>query len=412
MKKILMVGLHDGYANFFRRDADLELYVLEEESLYKQKPATYEACRPANILLTKYQQSDEFLAAARRWHDEVGFDAVAPAWEYGVYASGALAEALGLRWPGRRAIEACTDKLQLRELLSSTPIRQPRWARVSSAEDVADFHRGTPIILKPSNRHASVGVVRIDDAAQVAAAWRECVSADEERTVADRPRAVEFIAEEFVPGYQVSVETLVRDREVIFDNVCLMLTAGGPYFPILSVTVPAPIPSHEYAAAVAASHELVACLQVENGMIHSEWKMLGSEPYLIESAARVPGAFTAELAERAYGGFNMYRAQVRNLAGLDPRLPGADRSIASVRWFHPPSGKVRAIRGVEALAADPAVFMHRLKVAQGDEVPVCRNGWQRVGYFAAHAPTWGELDATVTRLLETVVFDVQPAAGS
>ncbi|UQA61790.1 ATP-grasp domain-containing protein [Polyangium aurulentum] len=412
MKKILMVGMHDGYASMFRNDRDLELYVLEEEALYKKNSAAYESYKPAGILLTKYQQSDDFRAAALQWHREIGFDAVAPAWEYGVHASGVLAETFGLRSPGRRALEACTDKLVLREMLSSTSIRQPRWARVSSVDDVARFHRGTPIILKPSNRHASVGVIRVDDAAHIADAWQECVTANESRTVADRPRAVELMVEEFVPGYQVSVETLVRDRKVVFDNVCLMLTAGGPYFPILSVTVPAPIPSHEYEAAVAASHSLVASLEVENGMIHSEWKVCDSHPYLIESAARVPGAFTPELAEKAYGGFNMYRAQVRNLAGLDPLLPGPERSIASVRWFHPPSGKLKAIHGADALEADPAVFLRRIKIAQGDEVPVCRDGWHRIGYFAAHAPTKRELDATVSRILETVVFDMEPSANS
>jgi biotin carboxylase len=210
----------------------------------------------------------------------------------------------------------------------------------------------------------------------------------------------------------VSVETLVRDRTVIFDTVDLMLTAGGPYFPILSVTVPAPIPQAEHEAAIAASRRLVEALEVENGMIHSEWKLFDGVPYLIESAARVPGAFTPELAERAYGGFNMYGAQVRNLAGLDPRLPGRACSIATVHWFHPPSGTVTAIRGTEALAADPAVFMHRIKVSPGDAVPVCRDGWQRVGYFAAHTSTKEELDDAVARVLSTVIFDIHKGADA
>ncbi|WP_443034099.1 hypothetical protein [Streptomyces sp. CA2R106] len=82
----------------------------------------------------------------------------------------------------------------------------------------------------------------------------------------------------------------------------------------------------------------------------------------------------------------MYGDQIRLLAGLDPELPGPPTSTASVRWFHPPAGKLREVRGAARLAEDPAVFLHRIKVAPDDVIPVCRDGWQRIGYFAVHAP--------------------------
>ncbi|GIF01354.1 ATP-grasp domain-containing protein [Paractinoplanes rishiriensis] len=408
-KKILMVGLHQGYADMFREADDLALYVLEEEDLYQRDPEAYAQVHDDGLLLTQYQQSDAYRDAAVAWHRQVGFDAVVPAWEYGVDAAWTLAELLGLRSPGRKATQACTDKLQLRRQLDDTCIRQPRWAQVSNVEEVMSFYRGGAIVIKPANRHASVGVVRIDHAAQIPDAWRRCTTAGESRTAANRDRQVEYMAEDFLAGQQISVENLVRNREVVFDNVTLMATAGGPYFPILAVTVPAPLPPAEYTAAIAASHQLVKTLEVADGMIHSEWKIVDGVPFLIESAARVPGAFTAELAARSYDGFNMYAAQSRSLAGLDPAVPNGASSIATARWFHPPSGRVVAIHGVEVLATDPAVFLHRIKVAPGDEIPVCTDGWHRVGYFATHQRTPAELEATVARLLDAVAFEVEPA---
>ncbi|MEU6349534.1 ATP-grasp domain-containing protein [Streptomyces sp. NPDC047072] len=408
MTNVLMVGLHDGYAEYFDRDPELRLHVLEEPEIHHRNEDGYRRCAPGGLVLAEYQQRDDFLEAVRARHERIGFEAVVPAWEYGVEAAGRIAEALGLRSPGRRAVGACTDKLTLRRLLAGTSVAQPRWARVGSEQEVADFFRGVPIVVKPSNRHASVGVVRVDDVHDVPWAWKECAGADEVRTVTDRGRATDYVAEEFVAGYQVSVETLVRDGEVVFDSVDLMLTAGGPYFPILSVTVPAPIPAEEQTAVVDASHALVTALEVADGTIHSEWKIHAGRPCLIECAARVPGAFTPELAERSYDGFSMYGAQIRLLAGLDPRLPKRAGSTAAVRWFHPPAGRLRAVSGVDRLAGDPAVFLHRVKVAPGELIPVCRDGWHRVGYFAVHAPTAGEVAAKTRELLEAVEFDVEP----
>ncbi len=251
--------------------------------------------------------------------------------------------------------------------------------------------------------------MRVDRAEDVAWAWHECSTADEVRTVTGRPRELNYIAEEFVGGYQVSAETLVRDGEVVFDTVDLMSTATGPYFPILAVTVPAPIPSEEYAAVIRSARLLVAALGVADGTVHSEWKVLDGVPHLIECAARVPGAFTPELAERSYDGFSMYGDQIRLLAGLDPELPGPPTSTASVRWFHPPAGKLREVRGAARLAEDPAVFLHRIKVAPDDVIPVCRDGWQRIGYFAVHAPGAAEVAGKVAELLAEVRFEVDPA---
>lgn len=407
MKKILMVGLHDGYRALFERVDDLHGYVLEEPAIHRQHPEAYADFAPDRLLLADYQQSDGFVAQALHWHADVHFDAVVPAWEYGVEAAGRLAARLGLPCPGARALDACTDKIVLRSLVAGA-VAQPRWAEVVDAAQVAAFHRGTPVVVKPSNRRASVGVVRVDRPEDVESAWQHCVHADESRAVSDRPRQARYLVEEFLGGYQVSVEVLVSRGVPVFDNVCYMETAGGPYFPVLAVTVPAPIPEVEYQAAVEAAHRLVAALDAEDGMIHSEWKIVDGVPYLVESAARVPGAFTPELAARAYDGFDMYEAQVRTLAGMRPADRPTAAAVASVRWLDPPAGVVRAVHGLDRLAAEPSVFLQKVKVSAGDTIAPYTDSWKRVGYFAAEARSWAELQSIMTCMRDLVRVEVQP----
>jgi hypothetical protein len=209
-----------------------------------------------------------------------------------------------------------------------------------------------------------------------------------------------------MPGEQVSVETLVSNHVPTFDNVTRMITAGGPYFPMLSVTVPAPICSEDYGNWVKASHSLVEALHVENGVIHSEWKIIDGIPNLIECAARVPGHFIPELGERAYGGFNMYEAQVLTLAGTRVSSPGPAERIATACWFHPSHGKVKAIRGTDALN-NPTIFLHRLKVGVGDVIPKCTDSRQRVGYFCTQASSNHELEEMVARIFGAVEIEIE-----
>ncbi|HEV2376847.1 MAG TPA: ATP-grasp domain-containing protein [Streptosporangiaceae bacterium] len=409
VKKILMIGIHPGYAELFRHDNDLDLYVLEEKDIYIRDLAGYEAFGIRELRLGEYQQSDGFLDAAIAWHDEVGFDAVVPCWEYSVQAAGLLSERLGLKFPGMRAVDACTDKVRLRQAASEIGVAQPRFAPVRSVQDVAAFFDGRPIIVKPSNRRQSVGVVRIDEASEITAAWQECIDSEEDDGLANRPLQWRFIAEDYVEGYQVSVETLVSDGHVVFDNVSLLGTpTGGKYFPVMSVVVPAPIPQEHAAAVTEEAHRLLAGLDVGFGMFHSEWKIDDGRPQLIECAARVPGAFIPELVAKAYG-FNLYGSLVRMLAGLDPLLIDHACGVAGIRHFTVPSGVLTEVRGIEKLGDLRDVFAYRIKMAPGERVPSFKDSWRRAGYVAAKCANAEQLEHTFRDIDDTVEFVVDPA---
>ncbi|WP_232234730.1 ATP-grasp domain-containing protein [Actinoplanes sp. N902-109] len=406
-RTILMVGLHDGYARTLSADPGFAAYLLEEPSLYD--PDRHPGVPPGRVVLAGYQQSTAFAEPVARLARTAGLHAAVPALEYGVHAAGQIARDHGLPYPGWTAVQACTDKGYLRRLLHDSGIAQPRWRLVQDAAEVKAFHEGRPIVLKPTNGRASEGVRRIDDPALSEAAWQDLMGLDSRLGYTAIRRAYRYIVEDLVIGDQVSVETLYRDGRPVFDNICLMRTGFGDYFPIMSVTVPAPLSPADHAASIAASHRLGRLLAVENGFIHSEWKIAGGAPYLIECAARVPGAFTPELVMHACRGWNMYDAQIRVLSGAPaPVAPAPDR-IASITWFRVPPGTVTAVHGADVLTSHPSIVMSRLKVDVGDTVPVMRTGWDRVGYFACTGATWPEVQRVIDEVTTAVRIDV--AAG-
>src|SRR5213078_4193208 len=109
---------------------------------FENNRAAYESYGMAEVRLAPYQQTDDFLDVAAAWHNDVGFNAVVPCWEYAVRPAGRLAEKLGLRFPGSRAVVACTDKYELRKAAAGIGVTQPRFAAVSSAADVHEFFTG------------------------------------------------------------------------------------------------------------------------------------------------------------------------------------------------------------------------------------------------------------------------------
>jgi glutathione synthase/RimK-type ligase-like ATP-grasp enzyme len=79
---------------------------------------------------------------------------------------------------GEAAAKALTNKLIMRDRCVKVGIPIPRIPRVNNAEDVEWFFDG-PLVLKPANRQASTGVVRVERYEQIKWAWAEAGAADE-----------------------------------------------------------------------------------------------------------------------------------------------------------------------------------------------------------------------------------------
>ena len=80
--------------------------------------------------------------------------------------SGVLASALGM------------DKLRTKQVWIGAGLPTPPWRLVESAVELADAARelGLPLAVKPSREGSSIGISRVDDAAQFQAAWERAAA--------------------------------------------------------------------------------------------------------------------------------------------------------------------------------------------------------------------------------------------
>jgi len=366
--------------------------VLEERDLYEGKriAARWGDGHPSlrEVRFTEYQQSDRFRADVARLAAEGGVDCVLPGLEYSVEAAAVAAQDLGLPGAGSHAAEILRDKLRLRETCAKAGLAQPRYAEVASAEELAAFADGRPCVVKPANRQASLGVLLLDPGDDAGAAWRECVGADEGVQMAHRPMRWRHLAEERLTGPEYSVEALVEDGRVVFTNATRKYVHPGRYPIEQGHVVPAPPgPGVDRMAGLMA--DLVDAVGFGTGLLHAECIVVDGEPVLIECAGRPPGDWIVDLIELSQG-VDLYAAAQRLLAGRPAGLEHAAAPVAAsaaVQFLMPErTGRVGAVAGVDAAAAEPGVRRVPLVRATGDEITSINSSWCRLAAVIATGP--------------------------
>jgi biotin carboxylase len=407
--KVLMVGRSKAFIPALEKVApDLEIYLLEEPELRQHHHKN-----PLNSAIIKeirngtYQQSYGLLETAQKWHQEVNFDVVVPGIEYAVVGAGLVAKDLGLKYLGEKAVRHLTNKLHLRELCQKSGIGHPRFQKIKSVADVRNFFQGKTIVIKPANRQASTGVIKVEKESDIESAYTEMMAADEGHRVVNRPMQWEFLAEEYMSGLEVSVETIVQNGKAIFHNITEKKTTESLYFVELGHVVPARLDSQQTEIMYASQEKLVAALSAQDGFLHAEWKITDEGPKLIECAGRVAGDRILDLIELAYG-FNVYEAIIKTLAGEPISLPQQPTNGACIQYFEPPLGVLQEVRGIDALkSANSALIDWSLTVKPGDAIAPFTSSWSRVGYVMTAGKTNNDACSQADKYAKSVAFIVE-----
>uniref|UniRef100_A0AAU3GR53 ATP-grasp domain-containing protein n=1 Tax=Streptomyces sp. NBC_01401 TaxID=2903854 RepID=A0AAU3GR53_9ACTN len=350
------------------------------------------------IVPAAYQQSDRALDLAVDLSAARQVAAVVPGLEYAVPAAAALAEKLGLPGATEAAAQALRDKVRLREVAGAGGVRNPRWREVHGPEDILDFAGDGPVVVKPANRQASVGVQLLDsvDAATAAAAWERTSSAAEYEQVPDRPLDWRFLAEERLQGAEYSVEALVRGGEIVFENVTAKTVIPGPYPVELGHLLPAPLDQDTKAAFDTATRSLVDALGFRTGILHAEWILTGSGPTLVECAGRCPGDYLIDLIDLAYD-TKIRLTLIDLLAGRPVTLPSTAQRTSAIRFLAAGAGTVTGVVGEDTAKALPGIHAVEVDVEAGQEVRPWASSWDRAGHAIATGP---DADTTRQRVLD------------
>ncbi len=224
--------------------------------------------------------------------------------EFDMEVAAALREHMRIPGMGRTTTAHFRDKLAMRFEAQRAGILVPEFTPILNYDDLRAYmaHVPAPWVLKPRAEASAIGIRKIDDPEKL---WR---TLDE---LGDRQSY--YLLERFVPGNIYHVDSVASERRVVFAEVSrygkppMQVMHEGGVFSTRIVER-----NGEDSTYLAALNErLVPALGMVRGVTHAEYiHARDGRFYFLEVAARVGGAFIADVVDFA-SGVNLWREWAR-----------------------------------------------------------------------------------------------------
>ena len=299
--------------------------------------------------------------AARRIHGESPLDGVLSSCDYYLPLAAEIAAELGLPGPRPEAVGVACDKQRTRNKLDRAGIPGPRHRLVPLGDEAglrsAVEHVGFPLVVKPTDLCAGMFVRRADSWADVAFAAAELRPF--EVNARGQWREPVVLLEEYLVGPEFSVESWVRACETPTVGVTDKSLGGASGFVETGHMFPAQLDAEDRAELVWSAERAIGAVGLDHGVVHTELRLTGSGPRIIEINPRPAGNQITELIRRVEG-IDLPRVAVELALGREPTITGAVTGVrprsAAVSMLVPDRvGILDRIDGASGLAAHPAV---------------------------------------------------------
>ena len=275
---------------------------------------------PPALTVEQILNTVSWMARGRR------FDRIAALDEFDLETAAQIREHMRVRGMGVTASAYYRDKLAMRIGALDAGFLVPRFCRVFNYDELRAYMDLVPApwLLKPRSEASALGIRKIHAPEQL---WR---ALDE---LGDRQSR--FLLEHFVPGDIFHVDSIVSEGKVVFSVVhqygrppMQVMHEGGVF-----TTRTVDRKSSDWAALTDLNARLAPALGMVRGVTHGEYIKAHADGrfYFLEIAARVGGAFIADLVATS-SGVNLWREwarlEVANLRNEPYILPATFESYA------------------------------------------------------------------------------------
>jgi biotin carboxylase len=275
---------------------------------------------PPGLTVEQILNTVSYLARSKR------YDRIAALDEFDLETTAQVREHMRIRGMGVTASAYYRDKLAMRIGALDAGFLVPEFCRVLNYDELRAYmdHVPAPWLLKPRSEASALGIRKIHEPEQL---WR---ALDE---LGDRQSR--FLLEHFVPGDIFHVDSIVSEGKVVFSVVHqygrppMQVMHEGGVFSTRTVDRK----SSDWAALTDLNARLAPALGMIRGVTHAEYIKAHADGrfYFLEIAARVGGAFIADLVATSSGA-NLWREwarlEVANLRGETYTLPATHESYA------------------------------------------------------------------------------------
>jgi biotin carboxylase len=311
-----------------------------------------------------------------------------------------------LKLPGNlpEAVATLTDKLRFRQLQRAIALPCPAFAKVDDDDAEAAVALGFPLVVKARRLNASRGVIRVDNARQLARALKRVrrIQARAQRNQDD------LLVERFIPGVEVALDGVLVDGALqvlaVFDKPDPL---DGPYFEETLFVTPSRLPAATQCELAAGVQRACAASGVTEGVIHAEARINDAGVWLLEIAPRGIGGLCGRVLAATLG---MGSAEIvlRHAVGL-PLPQQANGTAAGVMMIPvPASGILQGVDGIDAARAVPHITGIEITARPGELVAPPPESASYLGFIFSRAATPADAEAALRSAHAALGVRIQP----
>ncbi|MFC3039704.1 ATP-grasp domain-containing protein [Virgibacillus xinjiangensis] len=307
-----------------------------------------------------------------------------------------VAETLGLKSPGLYATSVSQNKSFQRSIMENRGLLVPKNFTAYVPEVINHLDNDSLYVIKPLDKAGSIGV-EIQRGSDL----------KNEKMLQELEFPVQV--EEFIDGQEYSIETLVQDNEILFENITTKEILKGQYPIEKSHTVPSDISRTHQREILKVNSELIDLIKMESGIIHLEIKINNNQVYIIEFAVRTPGGYILNCINNAYN-FNIFKAIIEIAIGEPPREINNESNRIGYAEFLTPvvndKKRINSIKGISTIQSFPGIERFFTSMKEGECLSPIDSGLKRPGYYLATFSSYEEKSKTTEKVRETLVIEV------
>jgi biotin carboxylase len=304
-ERILCISTYEKGQDFLRQCADMgvnaTLLTLEKHRNGDWPHEALEDLATMSEGQTKEQVTNTVCWMARGRN----FDRIVALDEFDQELAAHLREHMQIAGMGITLANAFRDKLAMRTRAREAGFLVPEFTRVINYDDLRGYMATVPApwLLKPRANASALGIRKITEEEQL---WRALDELGDEQS--------RYVLERFVPGEIFHVDSIVSERQIVFAAAhkygkppMQVMHEGGVF-----TTRTVDRASSDWRQLTELNARLVPALGMVRGVTHGEYIKAHADGrfYFLEVAARVGGAFIADLVANATG-VNLWREWAR-----------------------------------------------------------------------------------------------------
>jgi biotin carboxylase len=312
--------------------------------------------------------------------------AVIPVDDAGAVLAAQASRALGLPHNNVAAAEAARNKFQMRQMLAEAGVNSPRFAQFSLREPISNVVAqivakiGFPCVVKPLHLNGSRGVIRANDATELAGAVTRLRSMLPERG--------DFLVESYLPGVEVAVEGVLENGRLhplaIFDKPDPLV---GPFFEETIYVTPSRLPDKVQTQIVETAAAGAAALGLQLGSVHAELRVNEAGAWIVEVNGRSIGGLCSQTL-RFDSGISLEELILRQATGLPVSHLHREQQASGVMMIPIPHGGIlRGVSGVAAALAIPGIDELTITAPLNNRLVPLPEGESYLGFIFASAKT-------------------------